>query len=310
MGLLIALVVPAIVFALAPLAATGDPAALAAGTDAGGQQASPEQIEQARHRLGLDQPLYVQYFTWLGGALHGNLGSSLFRKEAVAQSIASALPVTLSIAAGALLVSVLLALPAGVAAATHPGSGIERLLLLLSAVGVASPNFVIGLFLAKFIAIQLRWLPAIGFVAIDTSPTEWFRHLLLPSLALGLPAAAGLARYVRASMNDVLRRDYIRTAVGKGLPGRLVIWKHALKNALAPVVTVLGLEVRTLLGGAVAIEAVFALPGLGTLSVRAVNQGDYPIIQGVVLLAVAVVVAINIVVDGSYAYLNPKVRVA
>src|SRR5205823_3552277 len=150
--------VPAIVFVLAPLASMNDPAAVAAGTDAGGTQASPEDVERARHRLGLDQPLHIQYLNWLRGAIQGDLGSSLFRQEGVAQSILIAMPVTLSIAVGAFLVSVLIALPAGVAAATHPGSNLERAVLLLSAVGIASPNFVVGLFLAKVIAIELRWL--------------------------------------------------------------------------------------------------------------------------------------------------------
>lgn len=307
-GLLIAFFVSLAAYALAPLAAGGDPAITALG-GGDGLRLTEEEIEASRRRLGLDQPFFVRYGTWAFNAVQADLGKSLFRDQSVSEAIMDALPVTVSIASLAAILSVIVAIPFGILAAIRPNSPVARLIMTVTAIGIATPGFVAGLFLVRVVSIYLGWLPAVGYRPFSVDAVEWLRSIILPAVALTIPATGGLLRFVRASMMEVLQLDYVRTAIGKGLPSRLVIWKHALKNALIPVVTVLGLEVRVLLGGAVAVEAVFALPGMGTLAVNSITQGDYPILLGTVMVSVLIVVLVNMAVDLSYALLNPKVRV-
>ena len=306
-GIVVALLVSLTVFALAPLAGE-DPVHAAVGAGQG-LRVSQAELDASRHRLGLDRPFVVRYGNWLADAARGNLGTSLFRGQKVSAAIADALPVTASIAALALLWTIVIGVPLGIFAAVYPSNALARLVALSTAVGIALPSFAAGLLLVQVISLQLGWLPAVGFKPLGAGPMEWLRSIVLPSIALAIPAGAALTRFVRASMMEVLQRDYIRTAIGKGLPRSKVVWKHALKNALVPVVTVLGLEIRLLLGGSVAVEAVFALPGIGTLAIKSILEGDYPMLLGIVMLAVCVVVLVNLLVDSSYTYLNPKIRV-
>ena len=307
-GLLIAFVVSLTVYALAPLASGVDPAIAALG-GGDGLQLTKEEIDASRHRLGLDRPFIVRYADWASHALRADLGKSMFRDQSVSHAIMDALPVTLSIAGLSTLLAILISVPLGIWAAVRPKGLAARVITMITAVSIATPSFVAGLILVRILSLQLGWLPAVGYRPFSGETWDWLRSIILPSIALTIPAAGGLLRFMRSSMMDVLQRDFVRTAIGKGLPRRLVIWKHALKNALIPVVTVLGLEVRVLLGGSVAVEAVFALPGMGTLAVNSILQGDYPILLGTVMVAVAIVVLINMLVDLSYALLNPKVRV-
>jgi peptide/nickel transport system permease protein len=306
-GLLIAFVVSMAVYAIAPLAAGGDPAVTVLGGNEG-LQLSEQQIEESRHRLGLDRPFLVRYGDWLLGTLHGDLGKSLFRDQSVAETISDALPVTASIAVLSVVWILLIAIPLGIFAAVKPQTLIGRVVIGVTSIGIATPHFVAGLFLVRIVSLQIGILPAVGYRALADDPSAWFKSILLPSAALAIPAAAALIRFVRTSMLEVLRRDYIRTARGKGLPPWKVVWKHSLKNALIPAVTVIGLEIRILLGGSVAVEAVFALPGMGTLAVNAILQGDYPILLGTVIVTVLIVVVVNMLVDVSYAFLNPRIR--
>ena len=294
--------VSVLVFALVQLS-PGDPAVVAAGPEA-----SAEQIAEVREQLGLNAPVLEQYFSWAGGALTGDLGNSILSGYGVMSSISERLPVTLSLALLSIIVALLIAIPMGTIAAVKSGSWVDRAVILLTSAGIAIPSFAVGLLLIYLFALTLSWLPATGFTPLEESPWQWFRGLLLPSIALGLAVAAELARHIRASLRDVLQSDYVRTARAKGLGTWKVLGKHGLKHAAIPVVTVLGLQISHLLGGAIVVEQVFGLPGVGSLAVRAVFTRDYPVIQGVALLAAVAVILINILVDLSYSYFNPRIR--
>jgi peptide/nickel transport system permease protein len=283
----------------------GDPAAVVAG-----ENASQEAIEAARHRLGLDQPFLVQFWHWLTAVVRGDLGTSFTSGRPVTSLILDRLPITLSLATGATLVGLGLGVPLGVLAALYRGSWIDRLTIFTTSLGIAAPEFFIGLLLVLVVALHLGWLPATGYVAFGDDPVEWLARLTLPSITLGVGVAAELARQVRGSMIDVLSRDYIQTARAKGLSTGSIIVKHALKNAAIPVVTVLGLQIRRLLGGAVIVEQIFAMNGVGSLAVRAVFLRDLPVLLGVALATAVVVLFVNLLVDMSYGYFDPKVRQA
>ena len=281
----------------------GDPAAVVAG-----ENASAEAIDAARHRLGLDQPFLVQFWHWLVGVLHGDLGTSFTSGRPVTALIFDRLPITLSLAAGATLVGLGIAVPLGVFAAINRGSWLDRITIFTTSLGIAAPEFFIGLILVLVVALNWGWLPATGYVPFADDPLEWAARLTLPSITLGVGVAAELARQVRGSMIDVLSRDYIQTARAKGLSTWSILVKHALKNAAIPVVTVLGLQIRRLLGGAVIVEQIFAMNGVGSLAVRAVFLRDLPVLLGVALITAVVVLLINLMVDMSYSYFDPKVR--
>jgi peptide/nickel transport system permease protein len=304
-GLVTILAVTAVAFVLVPLAQASDPAT----ANSGEVVLSPQRLAALHHQLGLDLPLPVRYAKWFTGALHGDLGVSFLKNESVTAALGQAIPVTASIALVSAILILVIALPFGVLAAMHRDSWLDRLVVFLGSLGISTPNFVVGLVLVAWLGVNLHVLPSIGYADLSQGPWDWFSHVILPSAALAVPASAVLTRYVRGSFVEVLNREFVQAAIGKGLPQRAVIGKHVLKNAMAPVVTVFGLELRTLLGGAVAVEAVFNMPGLGRLTIDSVYAGDYPVIEGVVLLAAVVVLAINLLVDLSYTYLNPKVRV-
>ena len=283
----------------------GDPAAVVAGDNA-----SQEAIEAARHRLGLDQPFRVQFWRWLHGVVTGDLGTSFTSGRPVVALIFDRLPITLSLTAGSTLVGLGIAVPLGVLAAIRRGTWIDRITILTTSMGIAAPEFFIGLLLVLVVALNWGWLPATGYIPFADDPVEWFLRLILPSVTLGLGVAAELARQVRGAMIDVLSRDYIQTARAKGLSAFSVVVKHGLKNAAIPVVTVLGLQIRRLLGGAVIVEQIFAMNGVGSLAVRAVFLRDLPVLLGVALITAVVVLFVNLLVDMSYSYFDPKVRQA
>ena len=281
----------------------GDPASVVAGDNA-----SPEAIEAARVRLGLDKPFLTQFWVWLTHVLHGDLGTSFTSGKPVTELILERLPTTLSLTAGAILVGLLISVPLGVFAATRRGSWADRLTIFGTSLGIAAPEFFIGLLLVLLVALEWGWLPATGYIPFAEDPLEYFRRLILPCVTLGLGVAAEMARQVRGAMIDVLSRDYIQTARAKGLSTFSIIVKHGLKNAAIPVVTVLGLQVRRLLGGTVIVEQIFAMNGVGQLAVRAVFLRDLPVLLGVALVTAVVVLLVNLVVDMSYGYFDPKVR--
>ncbi len=297
------LIITFIVFSLSQLL-PGDPARVIAG----GQKATPQGIKAAREQLHLDKPFVQQYVIWLGDTVQGDLGESFFDHRTVGESIADRFPVTLSLALGALALTVLIGVPAGIFAAVKQGGIVDRLITTTSSIALAMPDFWLGMILLSIFAVSLRVLPSGGYVGLTESPAGWATHLYLPWFAMGVPGGAGLARQVRGAMIDALEQDYIRTAQSKGLRWRVVVFKHALKNASLAPVTVLGIGFAYTLGGSVIIERIFTLPGMGQYFFISLFNKDLPVIQGVVLLSALIFVVLNLVVDVLYAYLNPKVR--
>lgn len=273
-----------------------------------GDTGTEEQYEIVRERLGMNQPVVVRYVQWLGRAVQGDLGTSFFNSVSVMGAVMQRLPVTLSLTAVSALIAIIIGVAAGVAAALRPRSWIDRLATLGATFGQAVPNFWFGLILVAIFAVNLRWFPATGFTPISASPWEWLRSVILPSIALGTSSSAAIARQVRSAMVGVLQQDYIRAARAQGLSTRRVIFRHALTNAMVPVVAVLSFQITVLLGGALIVEQVFAINGLGTLAIGAVRQQDIPMIQGIVLVMVALVVLVQLATDVIYGLLNPKAR--
>lgn len=265
-----------------------------------GSAMSIEQREELRRVLGLDQPMYVQYGRFLLKALHGDLGQSMFTKRAVLGEILDQLPSTVALTIGGMAVAIAIGFAFGIASALRPNSWLDAMLMTTSFLGLSLPHFWLGLMLIFIFAVQLRWFPATGQGGLN--------RLVLPSVALGWSFAAIISRLVRQCLLDVMRQEYVLAARAKGLRERAIIWKHALKNMLIPVVTILGLQVGNMLGGAVVIENVFARQGIGRLAVQALLRKDFPMVQGVVLLSAAFYVLLNILVDLSYAWLNPRIR--
>jgi peptide/nickel transport system permease protein len=276
---------------------------------AGGAGASEEQIQEVREELGLDDPFLVQYGRWLGDAVRLDFGTSLTSGNSVTEEIADRLPRTFSIALGAMVVGLLFGVPAGIIAGMRAGTKTDRSLIAGTTFGIAIPNFVLAMLLVYVFAIELGWFPAIQLTPFSESPWEWFRSLVLPSLALGIALAASLARQLRGELTDVMSRSYVRTAWAKGGLSRRVVGKHALKNAAIPAVTVIGLQLGALLGGAVIIEQIFSISGLGGYLVSAVVSADMPVVMGVTMVFVLVYVTLSLLVDITYGLLNPKVRV-
>lgn len=296
------LVVSLVVFSLV-LLIPGDPAYMLAGEDA-----SPETVAKIREELGLDQPVLVRYGQWLWALLQGDLGTSLFSEQPVADVILQRLPVTLSLALTAIFIALAVSIPAGIVAGIRPGKLADRVVTVGSSVGLAIPNFWLGLMLALLLAIRNPWFPATGYVPLSESLFGWWSHIALPAFTLGLAAAAILTRQLRGAMVDVMQQDFIRTARSKGLLSWKVVVKHGFKNAAIPMVTILGVQANALLGGTIIVEQVFGMTGIGQLAVASVFTRDLPMIQGVVIMSVFVAVLVNLLVDVSYGYFNPKVR--
>ena len=283
----------------------GDPAVLFLG-----EEATPETLAKFRERLGFHRPLVVQYVEWLGRAVRADLGRSLRTNQPVTDAIVQRLPVTLELMAAALLVSLTVAIPLGIVSAVKRNSGVDVASTAFALVGFSTPGFWLGLMLIYVFALVLRWLPSSGFVPLPVSIPDNVRSLILPSITLGTALAALVTRQLRSGMLEVLRQDYVRTARAKGLPGGAVVGKHALKNALIAVVTVIGLQIGGLLGNTIITETLFALPGVGRLMIDAIFSRDFFIVQGVILfLAVGYVIS-NLVVDILYSYLDPRIRLS
>lgn len=291
-----------VVFGLLQLV-PGDPAMVLAG-----EHATEERIQQIRALYGFDQPFLVQYWTWLSHALQGDLSKSLLSSESVTRLIAQSLPHTMTIVVLALLLSLLVGVPLGIFTATRGGTRTDAAFSALSSVGVALPNFWLAMILVTFFALRLNWLPATGAKPIGEDFWGALRHALLPALALAAAGVAEVARQLRSALLEVLSSQYVRTLRAKGLAQSSILWKHGLKNVGVNLLTVVGLLFNRMLGGTVVVEAVFAIPGMGSLIVRAAINKDFPVVQGVVLAMVLVVVLTNFVIDMLYSVLDPRVE--
>lgn len=295
-------VVALFVFSLLYLA-PGDPAAVIAG-----DQASPDDVERIRASLGLDRPYLVRFGEWVFNIMRGDLGVSIFTNLPVSHMIMQRVEPTLSLMVVTLLLSVVIAVPMGVVAAWKQGTHADRAVMAFAVLGFSVPVFVVGYVLAYVFALELDWLPVQGYTPLSEGLWPWFENLILPAIALGTVYIALIARITRATMLEVLSQDYIRTARAKGVGQRAILFLHALKNAAVPIVTVIGIGIALLIGGAVVTESVFAIPGLGRLTVDAILRRDYPVIQGVVLLFSFVYVLVNLVIDLLYTLFDPRIR--
>jgi len=282
----------------------GDPARVLAGTEA-----DAAGIEEIREKYGLNAPLPVQYLRWLGLAATGDLGESIRTRTPVAWMVATKLPITIELTCLSLLVALVIAIPAGVVAAVRRNTVWDVLASGVSLCGVSIPNFWLGIMLILLVSVRFGWLPASGFVPFAEDPLGNLERMLMPALVLGTGLAAVLMRQTRNAMIEVLSADYVRTARAKGLAQKAVVVRHALRNGLIPVVTILGLQMGALMGGAVVTEQIFVVPGFGRLIVEAVFTRDYPVVQGVVLITASSYVLINLLVDLSYSVLNPRIRI-
>jgi peptide/nickel transport system permease protein len=295
-------VVVTVVFLLIHLI-PGDPVSVMLGPDA-----TPAQIEATRRSLGLDQPLHLQLLGFYGRILRGDLGQSYFLDRPVVTAIVERAEPTLMLMACALLVAVVIGVPSGIVAAAYRGSLWDRVLMLGSLLGVCIPGFWLSLNFIYLFAVRLGWLPAAGYASVLTDPVAAMRYMVLPAVSLGFNQSALIARISRSCMLEALQQDYVRTARAKGLPDRAVTYVHAFRNALVPVVTVIGVTTAVLIGGAVVTEIVFNIPGLGRLVISAILRRDYPVVQGVVLVTAAAYVLINLAVDILYAFIDPRIR--
>lgn len=296
------LVVAVVVFFIVHLA-PGDPAAVMLGPEA-----SPQDVEQLREDLGLNKPIYEQFTTWFLGLFSGNLGMSLYMKKPVLEAFMDHLGPTLSLSVLAQGISILIALPFGIIAANKRGTGTDRTFMILALLGISLPSFLLGLLLILLFGVKLQWLPVAGYQPLSEGLWNHLKFLILPAISLGAIQAALIARMTRSSMLDILSMNFIKTAHAKGVKERVVIYKHALRNAFIPILTVIGQTFGTLVAGAVVTETVFNLPGIGQLIVHSIVRRDYAVIQGTVLLIAVSYVLINLIVDLLYGIVDPRVR--
>jgi peptide/nickel transport system permease protein len=281
----------------------GDPALIILG-----DRATPDQLEALRAYLGLDRPVPAQYARWMGRVLAGDLGNSLINNMPVTSTLRRAFPVTLQLSAWAMAVVLIISLPAGIYASMHQRSRMTKILTWYHGVALAAPIFWVGILLSTFFGVSLRWLPPSGFVPFNDNPAEWARSLILPGITLGLGVASVMARFIQASLEDVLARDFVRTARAKGLGEQGVVWRHALRNAFIPIITVFGIQAGFFIGGAVITEAVFAVPGMGAALWRAILVRDYFVVQAIVLVGIVAFLLINLMTDLTYGLLDPRIR--
>lgn len=293
-----------LVFALVHLV-PGDPVRIALGT-----RYTPEAYEALRAESGLDRPLVEQFFSYAGSAVTGDLGVSFRNGDPVTLTLADRLPATVSLAVVGILIALTVAVPAGIWAALREGRLADAIVRVCSQFGVSIPDFWLGILLIGLFATTLGWLPTSGYVPLTTNPGGWLRHVILPGVTVGVVAAAIMTRYVRAAVLDVASMGYVRTAKSKGLPPRVVTWRHVVRNALVPVLTITGIQLATILGGVIVVEVVLAWPGLGRLTYQAVAARDYPVIQGAVLLIAVMFLLINLLVDMLYAVVDPRIRLS
>ena len=296
------IVVGVIVFTIIHLT-PGDPASVILG-----ESATQEEVDQLRQALGLDQPLMSQFITWIGQVATGNLGTSVFSGEPVAQTIIDRLGPTVSLAIVACIVSLCIAIPTAILAVWKRDSVLDPAFMSVTLLGVSIPNFWLALLLILLFAVVLRWLPVAGYVPISEGVWPWLSHLILPAVVLSVQQAGIISRMLRDGMLDIMHQDFIRTARAKGLKERVVLIKHTLSNAMIPTTTVIGASIAGLLGGAVVTETIFAIPGIGGLIVESIARRDYPVLQGTVLFVATVYVIVNLLVDLAYAVLDPRIR--
>ncbi|HLS69084.1 MAG TPA: ABC transporter permease [Kiloniellales bacterium] len=296
------LIVAAIVFLMLRLS-PGDPAAILAG-----DAATPAQIDRIRTELGLNDPLHIQFVTWMGQLLQGDLGTSLISRTDVWQMIERRIDPTINIAIMTIIISVILAVPMGVIAAWKHRTWVDYLVMSFSVLGFSIPVFVIGYIFIGIFSLELRWLPVQGYTAPSDDLWGFFQRAILPALTLATIYIALIARMTRASMLEVLNEDYIRTARAKGVPERAVLFRHALRNAAVPILTIIGIGFALLIGGVVVTESVFNIPGIGRLTVDAILARDYPVIQAMILLTAAIYVFVNLLIDLSYSLIDPRIR--
>ncbi len=273
-----------------------------------GDEATVQDVARIREELGLDDPLVGQYLEWVSNVALGDFGTSMLSSQDVAEMVTSRLPVTLSLAVGGVIVALVIGVTTGVAGAVRPGSLLDRAATVFASLGLAVPNFWFALVLVYVFALTLTWFPATGYTPLTESPIGWLASIALPCIALGTSASASISRQTRSALIDVLGKEYVRTARAAGVSRRVVVGKYGLKNAAIPVITVLGFQLSGLFAGALIVEQVFALPGLGSLAVSAVRTRDIPMIQGIVLYITVVVIFVNLAIDVAYGLLNPKVR--
>jgi peptide/nickel transport system permease protein len=273
-----------------------------------GEEATPEARDRLRAQLGLDQPIMVQYSVWLAKALTGDLGRSIRTNQPVSEAISERLPVTFELAVFALTIALVIALPTGIIAATRRGTWADICSTVACLLGVSMPGFLLAVFLVYVFSLTLRWLPPIGYISPALDVVGNLKGMIMPAIALGAFAAAATARLTRSTLLEVLGQEYIRTGRAKGLNEQTVIRRHAMKNALIPVVTVVGLQLGNLLGSAIVTETIFALPGIGRLVVDSIYQRDFPLVQGVTLYLAVIFLVVNLCVDMIYAYLDPRIR--
>lgn len=281
----------------------GDPASVILG-----EEATPEQIHQLREELGLNEPAVQQYITWVGNVLKGDLGDSYFMKQSVLSAITSHVGPTLSLAILAQIVALFIAIPAGILAARRRGTTADSAVMGAALLGMAIPSFLLGLFLILLIGVQLQWLPVAGYRPLSAGIWDHLKYLIMPAISLGAIQAALIARMTRTSMLDVLNSNYIKTARAKGVKERTVVYRHALRNAFLPILTVIGQTFGTLVAGAVVTETIFNIPGIGQLIINSVERRDYSVIQGVVLFITVSYVFINLIIDLLYGIIDPRVR--
>ncbi|MGG4493953.1 ABC transporter permease [Brevibacillus reuszeri] len=281
----------------------GDPASVMLGS-----QATEEELANLREQLGLTLPIYTRFFQWIIGILQGDLGWSIFMGMPVTEAISEHLGPTLSLTILAEIIAILFAIPLGIMAANRRGSWMDQSFMTFAMLGISLPSFWIGLNLILLFAVQFNWLPAAGYQPLSSGIVNHLKYLIMPAVSLGIMQGALIARMTRSSMLEVLGENYIRTAEAKGLKMWIVTYKHALRNAFIPILTVIGLSFATLIGGAVVTETVFNIPGIGKLIVNSVLRRDYEVIQGTVLMIAAAYVFINLIVDILYAYIDPRVR--
>ena len=303
--LLVLFGVSLVTFAIVPLV-PGSPARVRLGV-----QATDETVAQMEQQLGLDRPLPVQYWDWITGiVLRGDFGNSLITDTSITDEIARRLPATLMLAGVALLVGLLIALPSGIASALRPGSKRDLGVSMLSQVGVSIPDFWMGIMLILLFAETLQWLPSSGYVPLTEGFLPWLSHIILPAVTVGIISGSIMARFVRSALMEILGNDYVRTARAKGLREQIVVGKHALRNAAISIVTIVGLQMATLLSAVVVVEIIFAWPGLGSLALNATLQRDYPVLQAAVLMTAVAFTVINLLTDLSYVLLDPSVEYA
>jgi peptide/nickel transport system permease protein len=283
----------------------GDPVDAILGTEA-----NPQSREALRHELGLDRPLINQYFSWWWGLLRGDMGDSVMVKQPVGKLILERLPATIPLALLSMTIAILIAIPAGIVSALRRNTWLDGVVSIFAFSGLSIPGFWLGALLILGFSVKWQWLPPGGYVSVFKDPIDGLRHLILPAIALGMTFSAALMRMIRSSLLEVLSRDYIRTARAKGQQEHLIVFRHALRNALIPAVTIIGVQVGALLSGALVIEQIFSLPGIGRLTVQAVLDRDFPLVQGCVIVIAIIFVIANLLTDLLYVYLDPRINYA